>query len=64
MCRKLLTVFTQLLVNIYIATGTPVKIAEGFLAIFTTGVTFPPPFARNSMMMLRRQVFGKLWRSI
>jgi hypothetical protein len=23
--------------NIYITTGTPVKIAEGFLAVFTTG---------------------------
>jgi len=26
-----------LLVNLYMATGTPVKIAEGFLAVFTTG---------------------------
>jgi hypothetical protein len=32
-----LTTDLQLLVNIYMATGTPVKIAEGFLAIFTTG---------------------------
>jgi hypothetical protein len=32
-----LMAFLQLLVNIYMATGTPVKIAEGFLAIFTTG---------------------------
>ncbi len=37
-----LMAFLQLLVNIYMATGTPVKIAEGFLAIFTTGPALAP----------------------
>ncbi len=32
----------QLLVGIYIDSGTPVKIAEGFLAVFTTGNAAPP----------------------
>jgi hypothetical protein len=33
--------FLQLLVNVYVSSGTPVKIAEGFLAVFTTGFTTP-----------------------
>jgi hypothetical protein len=41
----------QVLVGIYIDSGTPVKIAEGFLAVFTTGNAAPPPLqpARHSI---------------
>ncbi len=35
----------QLLVDIYITSGTPVKIAEGFLAVFTTGYAALPRLA-------------------